>query len=536
MKETHLASIFSRARGQVHGGLGRLLTMVAMLGVTSISVAGERSSTAATTRGIAAGSPQSGVAEDAKLIAAAKSNVPSPTVTGPVKGGQRRMAFNPVPSGVLERYGYLQEEYFIAGAATAYSFKSPPASDGKWAVAPTTSAPYETRILVRRPSDRAKFNGAVVVEWLNVSIGQDGDPDWGYAHDELMRSGYAWVGVSAQRVGVDGSGRKLSIPVIVATPLKEWDAERYGPLHHPGDQYSYDIFSQAGMALARPTAVKPLGELKPRLLIAAGQSQSAGRLAAYANAIQPVAKVYGAFLIHSRGASAAPLNADASGAAPKVVFIRDDLNAPVMQIEAENDMFGLRFYSARQPDTKMLVTWEMAGTAHADQCTIDYGRRSNGVWNSNPAIDRLLEGLSGRINNGPQRYIVRKSIDALNTWGRGGPTAAHGRPFEITGGSAIARDASGNAVGGVRTPQVDVPTEKVTGVSGISDQAEGGIFWILGSSTRFPPEKLAALYRDHQDYVDKVVAAARRAVSAGFLLPADEAEIVRQAQDAKVPK
>jgi hypothetical protein len=144
-----------------------------------------------------------------------------------------------------------------------------------------------------------------------------------------------------------------------------------------------------------------------------------------------------------------------------------------------------------------------------------------------------LGEFSGRINNGPQKYIVRRAIDALNTWGKGGAAPARGQPLKITDGTAIARDADGNALGGVRTPQVDVPTEKVTGVA---EQAMGWPFSLLGSSTRFPPEKLAALYRDHQDYVDKVVAAARRAVVAGFLLPADEAEIVRQAQGAKVPK
>ena len=42
----------------------------------------------------------------------------------------------------------------------------------KWSIAPATTAPYRTRILVRRPPTPAKFNGTVVVEWMNVSAGE----------------------------------------------------------------------------------------------------------------------------------------------------------------------------------------------------------------------------------------------------------------------------------------------------------------------------------------------------------------------------
>ena len=66
------------------------------------------------------------------------------------------------------------------------------------------TAPYATRIVVVRPTNPSKFNGTVVVEWLNVSAGADASPDWNAVHRELIRSGYAYVGVSAQKVGVEG--------------------------------------------------------------------------------------------------------------------------------------------------------------------------------------------------------------------------------------------------------------------------------------------------------------------------------------------
>jgi len=88
-------------------------------------------------------------------------------------------------------------------------------------------------------------------------------------HDELIRQGYAYVAVSAQFVGVNQL--KSSGPPAPGDPV------RYASLVHPGDSYSYDIFSQAGQAI-RDNAQLVLGGLHPNRLIAMGESQSAARL------------------------------------------------------------------------------------------------------------------------------------------------------------------------------------------------------------------------------------------------------------------
>ena len=43
----------------------------------------------------------------------------------------------------------------------------------------------------------------MIVEWLNVSGRVDANPDWTQTHNELIRDGFAWVGVSAQAVGLN---------------------------------------------------------------------------------------------------------------------------------------------------------------------------------------------------------------------------------------------------------------------------------------------------------------------------------------------
>ena len=93
--------------------------------------------------------------------------------------------------------------YFIQGTATAYT--APAGSltgDGKWAVTPGATAPYTTRAVVYRPADARAFNGTVIVEWMNVSGTTDANPDWTLTHNELIREGFAWVGVSAQAASI----------------------------------------------------------------------------------------------------------------------------------------------------------------------------------------------------------------------------------------------------------------------------------------------------------------------------------------------
>lgn len=159
-----------------------------------------------------------------------------------------------LPSFDLSQVGYQRSETFLTGLARSYSPTAPLTNDGRWTVAAApTLASFKTRMVTFRPIDPARFNGTVVVEWLNVSAGGDLPTDWIMAHNEFIRRGAAYVAVSAQVVGVDA--------------LKNQQPDRYGSLVHPGDSYSYDIFSEAGKQVrANPNLV--LGGLTPQRVIA----------------------------------------------------------------------------------------------------------------------------------------------------------------------------------------------------------------------------------------------------------------------------
>ena len=441
-----------------------------------------------------------------------------PTVDGPVTGGDRGgIPANPSPPELLVEYGYVEEEFFISGMATSFSGVGELTEDGMWEVEPADTAAFTTRILVRRPADAADANGVVGVEWLNVSGGQDADPDFGFIYPEVLANGTTWVGVSAQFSGVDGPGLGIDIPGVTATPLKTADPTRYAPIVHPGDDFSYDIYSQAAQALRRPDGVDPLGGLAADHVIALGESQSAGRLTTYINGVHPDADIFDGFLVHSR-LGGASLSADSP--TPPVLRFRADLAEPILWFQTETDV--ARAFPARQPDTDRIVTWEVAGAAHADISQLEWGAASNGVVEPDREIPDFTD-LCGSINEGPQPEVLQRAWSDLVNWVVDGTPPAPAPELEMIDGR-IARDELGIALGGIRTPDVDVPRAVHTGES---RPGASVICSLFGATTPLEPDVLASLYPTHDDYVAEVRASAEAAAAAGYLLPAGVERFVR---------
>jgi len=450
----------------------------------------------------------------------------SVTVSGPVTGGMGKI-FTATAADLVAA-GYSEKEFFFDGEATAYAVDGEMTMDGKWALRETTKAPFKSRLLVRRPLDASKFNGTVVVEWLNVSGGADGDPGFMYNAEEILREGYAFVGVSAQAVGVEAGGLSLGGSGM---PLKQYDPERYGTLVHPGDDYSYDIYTHAARAIRGEGEVDVLQGLVPERLIGYGESQSAMRMVSYVDGVQPLAGEYDGFFIHSRSASGIPFSG-AAGAVPffggAVAWIRDDLTVPVFQYQTETDVTGMLGYlAARQPDTERLRTWEVAGTAHADQHIIEF----------NAALS--VEGGGGvsceGANDGPKHFVIKAALHSLDRWMRDGTEPPEGEPLMTDDDGVSVRDEHGNTLGGVRSPDVDVPIATLTGDP---PPGGGGGVWcfLFGSTTPFTPEKLMQLYPTHADYVDEVKASAKMAEQGGFLLEPEAQAMIAEAEAAAVPE
>lgn len=439
----------------------------------------------------------------------------------------------------LEPFGYEKAEYFIKGTAKSYVSPEPLTSDGQWHVEVDDEAEFRTRIVVYRPKDPAKFNGTAVIEWLNVSGGTEASSEWIMAHTELMRSGYAWVGVSAQKGGIDGDGINV---LSFALPLKTLNPGRYGTLIHPGDQFAYDIFSQAAEAVIYPQGFNPLGELTLERVIASGESQSADHLLTYINAIAPTEKLFDAYFIHSRIHGSAPLSPESELTEEDIdaripMRVRDDLDVPVLMLQTESDIAVLGTYQDRQPDTDLFRTWEVAGTAHADRYVGNIGLTDKG---DDPSVAAVVESryavpvvvkCGKPVNSGPQHFVVKAALAAMNNWLRTGvpPTPADRLAFDEAT-SSIIRDSYGNALGGIRTPYVDVPIATLSG-----EGQDGDILCkTYGITKLFDEATLAALYPDRNSYIELVKQSVNDAVDKGFLLEADRELINAWAHEIEI--
>ncbi len=389
----------------------------------------------------------------ALAFGARAASVPNPTVTGPI-------ASPDIPGTPTHNYpffssnhdlpthGFVEQEFYFSGTANRYN--TPSLATGSII---DSGHPYLTRMLVRRPADPKQFNGTVLVEWLNVTNGFDADNTWFYSWEHILKEGYAWVGVSAQEVGV--------------ASLQTWNPTRYGSLDVTqggtitGDALSYDIFSQAGQAVRQPMGVDPLGGLKARHVIAIGESQSASRLATYINSINPLANEYDGFLVLSTLGN----------------LIRTDLTVPVWKILTEYDVEASEA-SVRQPDTALFRTWEIAGQSHVDQ----HLRRSREPLElrdfSTPTMASSVEAILApqcefpsigtRL---PAYYIVGHAYDLLVRWiTQGVPPPSAPRIQITTVGapgtpSVIARNSLGLALGGIQLSELAVPTALNVGVN-----------------------------------------------------------------------
>lgn len=433
------------------------------------------------------------------LTATASNDVPAPTVTGPIEGGLRGWAYG-VTANDPEAFGYVAREYFIEGVARASSGEA---------------APYKTRILVLGPIDARHYRGSVIVEWLNVSSQQEVAPVWYATHEHLIREGYAYVAVSAQKAGVDGS------PLA----LKFWDPVRYGDLSHPGDEYSFDIYSQVAQALRRGKILEntidqpdPLQGLNPRRLLASGHSQSGSRLVGYINDFHEAAGLFEGFL---------PLGFELSN-------VRDDLD-PVFGVYGEwaasPGLGGIP-----RPDGGNFLVWEVAGAAHGSWWTVSYGSaagtRNRAGPGSGDYFDRDAGAQYGEEGGGPcpqnffpDRYAWNAALSHLERWVREGiqpPGADRIKRDPLT--ERLVRDADGNVVGGMRLPPIDVPVATYTGNS----------CELLGDTRAFDPIDLSQRYRTHEAYVAAMRAATVAALEAGYLLAPDAEELMSRVRASSI--
>lgn len=418
----------------------------------------------------------------------------------------------------LAAAGYTEQEFYAAGQAQRYRGVLPGAQatgqviDGGW--------PYRTRVLVRTPK-AGKFNGTLVVEWSNVTAGQDIDFAFAESHAYLLREGHAVAVVSAQRLGVDR--------------LKTWSPQRYGDLSVtadstdpqtglkiddcppgtacPGDPLSWDIVTQVAKALKDNAApVQPLPGLKVRKVIALGESQSAMRLSLYYNAIQPIYRFFDGFVFLDLAQQ-----------------MRDDVATPAISVNSE----ALAGFLPPVSTSRYTRVWEVAGTSHASFYAVNYVdamlRRDQSFPSPQGPLtftDLMaqqgckLSPLFSKVDTG---LVLNAAIDGVRAWIVQGVPAAPTTQFLRDAQGHVLRDAQGQVLGGVRLPQFAVPTAHMA--------PNGDTLGCLlaGHHRDFTAEEFTRRYGSTRAYAGQVRAVMQQAVKDGHVLPADARDAVRNA-------
>jgi hypothetical protein len=209
----------------------------------------------------------------------------------------------------------------------------------------------------------------------------------------------------------------------------------------------------------------------------------------------------------------------------------------VLVLQSETDVVLLGGGLPDQPDGPRLRLLEIAGAAHADTYLLVAGAQDDGELSPDglaellrPTTELMIGNTDTPINSGPQQhYVGQAAFEALVGWVGGGPTPPAVSRLDLAEGGGLKLDGHGNATGGVRTPWVDVPTARLSGLG----QGGQSFAFLFGKSEPFDQSALEAAYPGGQvDYVAKFTASLDHAIAGGFILASDRPEILSLAAAA----
>ncbi|WP_185680170.1 alpha/beta hydrolase domain-containing protein [Novosphingobium piscinae] len=485
-----------------------------------------------------------GRAVTAQRIVPPRVSAAIPVTATSVPWGAADRAVEPVD---LAARGYIEEEYFISGEARVLAW---PAVGRLTALA---RGPYVTRLLVRRPARARRFSGTVVVEPLNPSLRHDLPIMWGAVYPTYLRHGDVWIGVTVKPVAIES--------------LKQFDPVRYAALGFPNplsgsqtcDQSRlplprgglpaestpqtengliWDVLSQVGALAKQRDRTGPLRGLKVSRLYMTGYSQSGAFVLTYAAAIHPTAlggngkPLYDGFLAATATRPSTPIHQCAApipAGDPRQT--PGPIGVPLMVMVSESEIRTLRRRpdSDRKPD--LFRGYEVAGSSHihaggdaGKPAPVDAAKTSGARFgSSDDCAERAMPG-----NDVPLPALLRGAFRNLDRWSRSGIAPPRGQRIAVRDpsqdGAAVALDRFGNALGGVRTPHVDVPLaryrHRMTGP---------GICELWGYRQSFTRAELDAIYGTPQAWLHQVRASIRRTVARRWIEPADGQELADQA-------
>jgi hypothetical protein len=439
----------------------------------------------------------------------------------------------------LAKHGYVEEEFIVSGRANVYDW----AADGSLSVK-APNAPYATRILVRRPANASNFSGTVIVELMHAGRRYDWSMMWGYSSDYFVEHGDAWIGIT-----LPGSiaGLQKFNPVRYAqlsfanpTPNQPCPGGSDSTLSDIEEGLRWDAISQVGALLKSNASGRPLSALRVQNVFLTMQS---GDVMTYINAFHSRARldsgkpVYDGYFVKS---PAGPARINRCATAPGAGDPRQKIakvNVPVIAVLAQGEVLDAA--SLRRPDGDapgdQFRSYEVAAASHIDKAPYrgipvfeDQTRAGNAqgtpAWPFAAKCDPEIPMAELSVMS----YVFNAAFFDLDQWVRKGIAPPRSVPIEIkdagTPQATLITDQYGHALGGVRSPYVEVPAANY-----FTTSPGPGTCREMGHQIAFDSAKMSALYGNLKNYATKVAQSADRLVKERWLTESDAKRIKAEA-------
>ena len=449
----------------------------------------------------------------------------------------------------LDEHGFVEEEYILSGTANVYDWSADPNDP---LVVRYSDTPFATRILVRRPADAAQFSGTVIVETMNPARRFDMAIMHGFLNEHTLDHGHAWIGVS--------------MPNVLAS-LEQYDESRYSsltfanpappdavcaggrggggtPTRNPNEGgLRLDALAQLGRWIKSNVPGNPFGDTAQLVFLV---GHTGGDVATYVSSVARQGRlengdpIYDGFLAHSGSNAGALMNCGTSLAQddPRRIPGRGT-GVPMVVMKTQNDLPYAGRPDSDAPDDTFRV-YDIPGSAHADKWlfrylpTPDEQRKAIDLNTRSTVTDQWPFEANCDVpdivfHDFPQNYIVSGAVANLERYAKDGTPLPKAPRVEIENGE-VKLDEHGNAIGGIRSVWLDVPTATYHTI--LPGQ---GNCRVAGYREDFTWWKDAALYGTYEAYMSKVTASIDRMLSERWITEAGarriRAELMRSKMD-----
>jgi hypothetical protein len=421
----------------------------------------------------------------------------------------------------VERVGYVAEEYLLCGRANTYApVAMADAPNMLTRDAPRDMArresyarpilkadePYCTRVLLYRPRELERFSGRVVIETAHPLDGGRAIV-WSQLSGYFAQHGDIYLGIASP---------------VTFDSLKDSNPGRYARLHATDATQLWGMIAQLG-ALVKSGHFPGILRARLHTLLLTGYSYTGVAVTTFANFHHDDARsadkkpVFDGYLSIANSMYARPID------------------VPVIRIMTQSDFNSFGGLNNRRDDSDAADSrfrlWEVAGASHLNASPVIEPGASPWVPHKPVTEPRNLPRFSISEcqkdfpagfgpNTLPLNYVMISAFEHIDRWIHGGPPPPRAARIETDSDGAARADSDGNALGGLRLPEIEVPAARYG--------TAGGMCFLYGYRLPFGTARLRELYGTQDRYLARVDAAARAQIGQGWLRP-EEASLIENA-------